>query len=531
MRIALVLPKHRLWLWHQRLMAHLAQSHELALFVDDHAPPYPYLLRVWLKAELAIYNEQIFSRSGPLRNCRSVSELNEQSFDVIINLAEHPHPSRKSFVIEFDGVTDTAALINLLLDRRTPRLTVSPETTRNPVAQSRPAIDDKLRLTRGLQLSFARCISLLDRAVTRSARDRIVRQRPSQSSDGTSLPGFISRFMREKISNVVLQRASHWSIALRNGRGAFVTVADDARRYYADPFLFRWQDRNFVFVEELPYGTGKGVISAAEVVGDRLLSAPVPVLQRPYHLSYPFVLAHEGAVFMLPETSANRTLELYRAIEFPWKWELDCVLLHDLALADATPIFHQGRWWLFAATSEHGTLDQDELVIFYSDQLMGPWRPHCANPVKSDCGSARPAGRIVRRGHRLLRPAQDCEDGYGAGLVWHEITELTPSRFREQEIARWNGRRDLGVAGIHSFDQLGELAVIDFQTVTKRGTRHIPPALVPPAQFERAFTVCEAEAAFTSTLSTNGGLPCAGSVAEHLLQQKLDMAASFRGSR
>jgi hypothetical protein len=147
------------------------------------------------------------------------------------------------------------------------------------------------------------------------------------------------------------------------------------------------------------------------------------------------------------------------------------VLMEGVQLADATPIFHQGRWWLFAAAAEHGSLDQDELLIFHSERLAGPWQPHSGNPVKSDCRSARPGGRIIRRGRRLLRPAQDCEAAYGAGLVWLEIVELTPARFREREIARWDGFRDLEVAGIHSFDRLGELEVIDFRTTIRRGRR------------------------------------------------------------
>ena len=189
-----------------------------------------------------------------------------------------------------------------------------------------------------------------------------------------------------------------------------------------NPFLFSCQGRNFMFVEDFPDATQKGVISAAEIVGDALVNAPVPVLERPYHLSYPLVLANGDAIYMLPETSANNALELYRAIEFPWKWQLDRVLIEGLSVADATPLFHDGRWWLFAAAAEHGTTDQDELLIFHSEKLTGPWRAHPGNPVKSDCRSARPGGRIQRQGPRLLRPAQDCEDSYGTGLVWLEIT-------------------------------------------------------------------------------------------------------------
>jgi hypothetical protein len=261
-----------------------------------------------------------------------------------------------------------------------------------------------------------------------------------------------------------------WCVALRREGGGFVPVPDDGRRYYADPFLLAWGSRTFLFVEDFRRATGRAVISAAEVIGDRLAAAPVTVLERPYHLSYPVVLAEDGAIYMLPETVENRTVELYRAVEFPWKWELERVLIEGVTLADATPFLHQGRWWLFAAAAAHGTRC-DELCIFHSEKLSGAWRPHPANPVNSDCRSARPAGRIVRRGDRLFRPAQDCEEGYGAGIVWHEIVELTPTRFREVEVAHIEAPRILGFDGLHTYDRIGELEVVDFKATRGAAAR------------------------------------------------------------
>jgi hypothetical protein len=201
----------------------------------------------------------------------------------------------------------------------------------------------------------------------------------------------------------------------------------------------------------------------AEVIGDRLASAPVPVLNRPYHLSYPHVFEADGEILMIPETGENRTLELYRATEFPLKWELVKVLMKDGVYSDATPLFHQGRWWLFVTVDVTGNATQDELSIFHSDAITGPWIPHAANPVKSDSRSSRSGGRIIKYADRLFRPAQDCDRHYGAGLVWFEITELTPTRFSERKVLAWDGRSDLDAIGLHSFDELGEIQAIDFQ--------------------------------------------------------------------
>src|SRR5262249_43618334 len=146
-------------------------------------------------------------------------------------------------------------------------------------------------------------------------------------------------------------------------------------------------------------------------------------------------------------------------------WELSQILLEGIDLYDPTLLQHKGIWWLFAALAHEGGSAQDELVIFYSERLEGPWQSHQLNPVKSDCRSARPAGRILVVGDRLLRPAQDCEAGYGTGLVWLEIDELTPHQYREREISRWPGNALRNADGIHTFNRDGRLNVIDIRRV------------------------------------------------------------------
>jgi hypothetical protein len=194
------------------------------------------------------------------------------------------------------------------------------------------------------------------------------------------------------------------------------------------------------------------------------------VLSRPYHLSYPHVFEADGEILMIPETGENRTLELYRATEFPLKWELVKVLMKDGVYSDATPLFRQGRWWLFVTVDAAGNATQDELSIFHSEAITGPWMPHAANPVKSDSRASRSGGRIIKHGDRLFRPAQDCDRHYGAGLVWFEITELTPTRFSERQVLAWDACSDLGAIGLHSFDELDGIQAIDFQHAAGPGS-------------------------------------------------------------
>lgn len=493
--LAIILPRHRLWEWHRQLLLRLEKNDDVAVFLDDRAPPYGRAKRLWLKLEQSIFPSGTLAKLiAPDRAWRPISDLEDIPGRIVINLSERSQPYSRALELRYDGDPDSSALIARLLSRKAPQLAVHCPAKNRTLAASRLAIEDKFLIGRGLQDSFSRCLSLIERALS-PADNRPAAEASAIVAPGhTTLAEFIVRVIAHKAANLIMkpfQRQEHWQVALRDGAQSFNVVPDDGNRFYADPFLHRANGKTFLFVEEYPYTDRRGFIAAAEVVDGRLATAPVAVLKRPYHLSYPFVFEHEGEFWMIPETGANRSIELYRATEFPWAWELSTVLMEGAVFSDATILFHDGLWWLFVTADWLGASTQDELSIFYSETLDGEWKPHRANPVKSDSRYSRPAGRIVQQDGRLFRPAQNCDRTYGAGIVWFEITALTPTKFNERKIADWDGQAELSMDGLHSFDQIGPLQTIDFKCSVYRGVarKHIT-AIAPRhgGEFERSFS-------------------------------------------
>ena len=111
-------------------------------------------------------------------------------------LTERPQPRHNAIAVRYDGSTDSMALVDRLLGQQTPHLTVSKQGTNGILAKSFPAIDDKFRLTRGLQLAFGRCISLIERAL-QSQRERPVSPAASPVTP-QGLPAFVGRFVTRK---------------------------------------------------------------------------------------------------------------------------------------------------------------------------------------------------------------------------------------------------------------------------------------------------------------------------------------------
>jgi hypothetical protein len=196
----------------------------------------------------------------------------------------------------------------------------------------------------------------------------------------------------------------------------------------------------------------------------------VPVLEAPYHLSYPFIFEFENGIYMLPESNGNRTIELYKCTEFPFKWAFQKNLMKDCRAVDPTLIQWQGRWWLFVAQVEtEGSSLWDELFLYHSDSpLSDHWAAHPRNPVVSDVKSARPAGRCFVRNGRLYRPSQNCSPHYGYGFNLCEITKLTENEYEERVVERVEPNWDEEVVSTHTFNYEAGLTIIDGQLHRRR---------------------------------------------------------------
>jgi hypothetical protein len=201
----------------------------------------------------------------------------------------------------------------------------------------------------------------------------------------------------------------------------------------ADPFMIAHEGEWLMFFEIENRSSGKGEIGLARSADAIHWRFEAIVLKEPFHLSYPHVFEHEGAHYMVPESCAAGAVRLYRSPRFPFEWALHAQLLEG-DIADATPFFHEGRWWIIAI---EGFQSRNGMVIFHADRIEGPWRAHARNPITiGDRRRSRPAGRMIRHANQLVRLAQDFEQHYGQMVRAYVVEELTPDSYRERPAQR-----------------------------------------------------------------------------------------------
>jgi hypothetical protein len=207
-------------------------------------------------------------------------------------------------------------------------------------------------------------------------------------------------------------------------------VTDVRASAIADPFLFRHKDQWFLFIEVIERRTRCGRIGYAVSNNGFNFTYKSIILKETFHLSYPYILEHDGEIYMIPESAQDRSVRLYRATQFPTNWRFEKVLLKGHRFTDASVFLYNGIWWMFVSRNV-----SEDLLLYYANSLIGPWFPHPCSPIVYGMPEkARCAGRPVLLNGRLIRFAQNCENEYGREVRAFLIKTLDKENYLEEEL-------------------------------------------------------------------------------------------------
>ncbi|MER9341544.1 hypothetical protein NKI41_12205 [Mesorhizobium sp. M0601] len=462
--------------WENELLARLsAAGHAVSSCRAPTPEPNARTMDNVLALEGRRFGPSLASRSRPLPSGDT------GPVDLIVDLtATAARRGTPVLTLEFCGQSSFAAgMTEMLASGRLPELTARLDGV--AVARARPMISDRLWLSRTSNDLLAGAISLIAQCVARFSAGKLA---PIAESPAPPLQkgGFIGHYLpffgRGLVDRAVQKlrrgrRPFYWQVAYRliDGPGVaetglldgkpFTVLADDGQRFYADPFVLERDGRHFLFVEEFPYSTGRGVISVAELGTDGTFGVPKVVLDEAHHLSYPQVFAHSGEIFMIPESATARELVLYRAVQFPDRWIRDTVLMTDRDFNDATLLESDGRFWLLGTERFGYGSASDTMAVYSAPALRGPWAAHALNPVAVDHSATRPGGAFIRQGDALLLPVQNGSRAYGGGLGLMRLDRLDDFDVLFAPPHPIGPGPAWARAGIHTLNRAGNVEVVD----------------------------------------------------------------------
>ena len=480
--------------WHLRLLERLAGCPGLTVGLDARPGPggLPANAALLFRLEALLRG---LARDGPAAAV-SASDLDayrrsdDVPPDLILDLCGDVEPAGRAPVwhLRFEGASGESALLAALLAGRTPVVTLT-EGAR-VLASGRVGTEARGVMLTAFEDALVRTTSLILAAL--SGRGPcladavpVMWDAPANPCAPHALAARAARIGARLVARRLLAlctRADHWRIGWRRLSGpdtidlrghpasGWRTLPDDGLRYYADPFPVADASGTVLFMEEYAYAQGRGVISAVRFGADGPLGTPVPVLEASHHLSYPCVFAADGASWMVPESGASGTVDLYRATAFPRGWVKEATLLDGLCASDPT-LFRQGdRWWLSASVRDDGERDgpfaawgsnSDALHLWSAPDFRGPWTPHAGNPVLIDVAAARPGGHVVLRDGALVRPVQDCRTRYGAALGLARIERLDDAGYRQRAEGSLEPGPRFSGSGLHTLNRTTDFEFID----------------------------------------------------------------------
>lgn len=258
-----------------------------------------------------------------------------------------------------------------------------------------------------------------------------------------------------------------WAIAIRKGyegeilagnTSAFQLQKNGVTFWVADPMIFAYEGRVFLFAERYNYFSLRGEIAVAEIK-DGKVSRWHTIIREPFHMSYPFVFEQSGTIYMIPETNEGHSVRLYQAISFPYKWKYVKNIIDNVKWVDTTLVPDKNGF--LAYTRAHEVCDKDYLVKI--NQKFSVLSVEELDKEDGDV-SYRCGGRIFDFEGKEIHVCQNESAGYGCGLIFRYYDKATKREIKQQYI----NPTDLGFSsekwkGTHTYTAAGGYEVVDLK--------------------------------------------------------------------
>lgn len=227
-----------------------------------------------------------------------------------------------------------------------------------------------------------------------------------------------------------------YTIAYRNRDGKTLLDSDllefEAMPYsntfwYADPILVSYRGESYLLLESYDMRTKLGSIAYAQFDAAGKLSAPQIIIQEAYHMSFPMVFYWNEALYMIPETSANHSLNLYRCEGQIDRWTLVKSFPVEEELVDTvvTACYHDHVELVTSAQHEtHKRMNKwQKFKIFRESEDFRLEADMDFNKREIYTYADRTGGRLItEQGKKILPTQESTEVDYGVNLYLNDYS-------------------------------------------------------------------------------------------------------------
>lgn len=235
------------------------------------------------------------------------------------------------------------------------------------------------------------------------------------------------------------------------------------RYWCADPFIVKEKDKYYVFCELMDIKTSYALLGIAELnPSGKTYVRPIADLK--CHVSYPNVFKIKDTWYMIPETSNRKTIELYKAIKFPYEWKKIATLANNINAADTTVFVQDNKYYIFIYEQNY---NPDKLSIAHLNLETFKLENICS-VMEYYTRVGRPAGNIFVEGDKYYRPVQYGINEYGEKIfVYRFAFDVINKKYKEEKVkelslADFDEKLEKqGFKCCHTYNSVGDFEVID----------------------------------------------------------------------
>lgn len=241
----------------------------------------------------------------------------------------------------------------------------------------------------------------------------------------------------------------------------FMIIKNTWRYWAADPFIFEYNNKTYLFAELYDRICRRGKIGYCEI-SEGSYTAWRIVLNMPWHLSYPYIFKYDNDIYMIPESYAGNEIAVYKAITFPDTWKRVYIICKNCVAVDSTLYMTKDRTWMTTLQFD----DNEPKLLLYSFEQDGSIKNTYV--ICKNNNDIRPAGKFFEHDNKIIRPAQDCSESYGYAINFYHVTKLNDSDYEEKLICKVLPeiiQSDFHTVpkGIHTYNMSSNYEVIDLK--------------------------------------------------------------------
>lgn len=246
-------------------------------------------------------------------------------------------------------------------------------------------------------------------------------------------------FKNGKLVNFIIENwiDSAYCVGYRTGKNSFweeevsefKVLKPGIRYWYADPVPYSINNTEYVFVEKYDRFKLMGYIGVGEIKNGKL-KRPKTILKGNTHMSFPVVIRYKGQYYMFPESSATRSIEIFKMAEDPYHWEHYYSFHLNEKIVDTAVKTHGNSLLLLAGIEQENSLYVKRQIIRINNLEDSNRISFQIGYTDNEASLKTRNGGNFQGNYRVVQ--ESTETDYGMFLILNEVLEFSFQKITEK---------------------------------------------------------------------------------------------------